>query len=137
MREIKFRAWHFRDKKMTGPFDFHDYAESYALFEEFDSSGLVYPEPREFKEGRAVLLQYTGLKDKNGKEIFEGDIVRVPGGYSGDYLVKEHNEVIAFGDEGWWPEMAFKGMPDHMWPKNVEVIGNIYENQELLTTEGK
>ena len=59
-REIKFRAWDTRQKKMVGDFD----------------SGFNYRWFECQHKDCHVLMQYTGLKDKNGKEIYEGDVVQ-------------------------------------------------------------
>lgn len=77
---------------------------------------------------RYNLMQYTGLKDKNGREIYEGDIVRI-----GDELVEEVKWIA----EGDWladkqPMVGFVSHGTIYKGSPVEVIGNIYENPELL-----
>ena len=67
-----------------------------------------------------VWMQYTGLKDKNGKEIFEGDIIDHP--YKGIKTVFWDESLPGFGSEGTYVSRLTNG----------EVIGNIYENKELL-----
>lgn len=83
----------------------------------------------------AVLMQYTGLKDKNGKEIYEGDVL----GYGDTYEVV-WNETDKFVEGTGWCvkriELNKYGKHDysHLWSMTTlpEVIGNIYENPELL-----
>lgn len=112
-KEIKFRAWQSIENKMWQWKDF----EQYAIFEIFKSI-----EP-------FILMQFTGLKDKNGKEIYEGDIYEVPINivkmyhkhYSEDKYIKE-----VYFDRGTF-------VIDYLdWLDKIEVIGNIYENPELL-----
>jgi len=116
MREIKFRAWDKKEKKMGNP-TLH-FGRPFTMEEFF----------RALKDiGNCELMQYTGLKDKNGKEIYEGDIVKF-----------ESNDCI---DKIMWSEkrlsFVFGGMDLGLIlhsRKNelLIIIGNIYENPELL-----
>lgn len=75
-----------------------------------------------------ILMQYTGLKDKNGKEIYEGDICK-----NGDYESDAHAynyriEEVVYNEK----EASFSGWNFNEDGMTCEVIGNIYENPELL-----
>jgi uncharacterized phage protein (TIGR01671 family) len=79
------------------------------------------------------LMQYTGLKDKNGKEIYEGDILSRKkwglGGYHEDeerYLVESLDYYLDSGEVDYHFGV-------HLWNEYCEVIGNIYENPELIS----
>ena len=92
--------------------------------------------PVELLMGEFDLMQFTGLKDKNGKEIYEGDIIRDGkdgNKYNGRLGVVEYvtNNSVGHPINGFW----YRNSPDEVgtiYPKNVEVIGNIYETPELL-----
>lgn len=74
-------------------------------------------------------LQYTGIVDKNGKQIYEGDILRyrISGDPDRQRPVYFSEELAAFriGPDDYWES-------DRIYPESCEVIGNIYENKELL-----
>ena len=117
MREIKFRAWNVATKKMI------DLKKITPLALNMDTDGLFIP----FSDG-LPLMQFTGLKDKNGKEIYEGDIVRITG--------KVMNRCEEFEVKWFEPAFGKVGHGKIIYPlyqsDEQEVIGNIYENPELL-----
>ncbi len=78
-------------------------------------------------KGDAILLQYTGLKDKNGKDIYEGDVFKyvLDDGF-GD--VTEYTEEVIFNQGSF----DLDNCPLGAFCSDGEVIGNIYENPELL-----
>jgi uncharacterized phage protein (TIGR01671 family) len=114
MKEIKFRAWDKIRKKMYDIIGFIKKGTEIRIWYEIDS--MIYNES--FYEKNLILMQYTGLKEKNGKEIYEGDILKCES-CSTLMVVKWYNESAGFNLA--WTE------------KNIiEIIGNIYENKELL-----
>ena len=124
MREIKFRAFDTKHKRMTD------------LFGMESADGL---NGRVHASKGVVLMQYTGLKDKNGKEIYEGDVLefKETDGQSPKWVVIEYDERIA----GFWanPKFQSKKSSHHKrvdwieWDTSKDkVIGNIWENPTLL-----
>ena len=85
---------------------------------------------RELEERQYELMQSTGLKDKNGKEIFGGDIVEVSKGFTNIicYSVNEGNWKLRPADKQW----ACSYFSNYENTAEWEIIGNIYENPELL-----
>lgn len=125
MRELKFRVW---DK------DDVEYVDGVGdLYLDIVEVGTKVFCIQQICPGRYVIEQYTGLKDKNGKEIYEGDIVEYTTHYYGKE--KRHRKAVEWGE---WYSDDF-GEPHNLGYFNLsecmEVIGNVHENKELL--EGK
>ena len=115
-REIKFRAWHLDDGMLY--FDFDSFQKDY-----HDQYGNI--------------MQFTGLTDKNGKEIYEGDILKCVDEFNENEKVIE----VVFKNGGYcieWDGMFYDGSDITLisWANETgiefEIIGNIYENPELL-----
>ena len=124
MREIKFRAWDVLNKKMLS------WGEVFDLpaWEIFPGT----PEQRAFE-----VMQYTGVNDKNGKEIYEGDIVSVK--YIYDKRTTDRAQVVWREDKAGFGLKSLKGLTNEEYElykitaeHNLEVMGNIYENKELI-----
>jgi len=123
MREIKFRAWDKNKQKMFY-FNMHPketYVDNLVIFGDgswvFQNSELGEDELyTDYTMG--ILMQYTGLKDKQGKEIYEGDIVNNLNPVEGEEVPYKVEWNVCFG--GW-------GL---FYNADYEVIGNIYENPE-------
>ena len=124
MREIKFRAWH-KGKKIIGEVLGIDILHKEIFFSNEDVNCY---EHSDFKD--IELMQYTGLYDKNEKEIYEGDIVKLRANH-GIGVVKYYDEWGAFVIEYIKPRpLAVLGI--NYYKENIEILGNIYENPELL-----
>lgn len=117
-REIKFRAWHkekkfmmdvavidIKSKTVTSYTDYHCHAsDSFIPFDDI------------------VLMECIGLKDKNGKEIYEGDVIIAGWHWDTPHIVEfplDNSDFIEYGLNG----------------KDVEILGNVWENPELIVED--
>ncbi|MFT9040749.1 YopX family protein [Schleiferilactobacillus harbinensis] len=124
MREIKFRAWN-----------------GHNMFNNIQVGAMYLGDL--IADPQWYLMQYTNLKDKNGREIYESDILKVTGEYGESYVAT----VKWFGDED-YPAFDLAGIPAP-WSydanalatifqsgvETCEVIGNIFEDQNLLEAQ--
>ena len=77
-----------------------------------------------------IIMQSTGLKDKNGKEVFVGDIIKCTRGCLHEVYIEKEYGGTYFGG---MPAVYLKGLREgYAWTEHEEIIGNIYENPELL-----
>lgn len=118
-REIKFRAWDKSENQMS--YSDTEFFDDMVAFR-FKHWGIDVDTIDDIE-----LMQYTGLKDKNGKEIYEGDIVK--GGLIIDDDDYAFTDVVTFDDGRF---QCVKCADFDLWHYELEVIGNIYENPELL-----
>lgn len=127
MRELKIRAWHKPYKQMCN-----------VSMLQFDYDGTIcaaviiekpFNDQRLAKIDDLIIEQFTGLEDKNGTEIYEGDILIDDTGEPIEYW------VVKFSEGGFIGECA--GVAEPLFElTNLEVVGNIHKNPELLEERG-
>lgn len=139
---FKFRFWHKPTNKMV---DCYGFNEDFVFGDTLDGVGTVY-NPAKFKD--CILMQSTGLKDKNGKLIYEGDIFKTQEFCRG----KEYYcySVIKYSDGGYYLEGSYvtsgntlkfinydiRNISEDLLESGLfDLVGNIYENPELLEVE--
>jgi uncharacterized phage protein (TIGR01671 family) len=145
---LKFRAWDKKTKKMrevdsvafhnmrsAGDYDKSNLPKVYNLwgFDIIDDKDVICH--REANE--VILEQFTGLRDKNGKEIYEGDILRREEEEPGEFEAEIYYDygIVKWDNSAWWIVFLYSGEDislDDYFSETGEVIGNIHENRELL-----
>ena len=119
----KFRAWLKKEQKMDNEIDHISWLEDelYCI-----GNGITYMVSAE----DLVLMQSTGLRDKNGKEVFVGDIIKCTRGCLHEVYIEKEYGGTYFGG---MPAVYLKDLGEgYAWTEHEEIIGNVYENSELL-----
>ena len=119
----RFRAWLKKKQEMDNEIDHISWLEDelYCI-----GDGITYMVSAE----DLVLMQSTGLKDKNGKEVFVGDIIKCTRGCLHEVYIEKEYGGTYFGG---MPAVYLKDLREgYAWTEHEEIIGNIYENRDLL-----
>lgn len=130
----RFRAWDVLAEEMINEMLLISYVRKEIVGKYRNGTTSV---PLKFEDDRngkdVVLMQSTGLKDKNGQEVFVGDIIKCTRGCPHEvYLEKEYGGTYIGG----MPAVYLKGLlSGYAWTGDEEIIGNIYENPELLEVD--
>ena len=130
-RLFKFRAWVKEQNRMIKVFGFNEHL----VFEQTWDSPSIKENIFEIED--CHIMQFTGLIDKNGTEIYEGDIIKRVIGYQGNEnisfdLISFHG--AHFSATRFSPDLRTEGFLGNWTFHTMEVIGNYFENHELLQT---
>lgn len=124
MREFKIKAWLKKEKKMVAiigidfNYEYIRYTEDSNLFNENYKTA-------EFKD--IELLQFTGLKDNGGQELYEADVIKFNDGIDDIY------GLISYDDENGAYRVSYENITEHLSERegDFEIVGNIFENPDL------
>jgi len=141
-REIKFRAFYKEENCM-----FYSCEVLEWVIWEFSCGEIkvvvqeLGTEEKEWNVKDVPIMQYTGLTDKNGKEIYEGDVVTIPQDMAEAFGIKEKKGAVYFTRGCFYAaedsSASMTNLALYTGEYTGKVIGNIYENPELLTKENK
>lgn len=120
MRELKFRAW---DRALSEMID--DIQDN-----QFINGDLVMGFGDYLSDSRYSVMQYTGLKDKNGNHLYEGDIIRQE---TEIIILSIDYGVVYFDEEDLWFKLkVFKNNASYRLFGDITILGNIHQNPELM-----
>lgn len=123
MRKHKFIAWDLIGKVMINGFAISSSGEIMFTKKRAPDGKYKYSEVEGYGNDRFIIREYTGLKDKNGKEIYEFDIIALEG--------SDTPKIMEYNRGSFLLDCIYTGAEVY----RMEVIGNIYENPELLETK--
>ena len=131
MNKFKFKAWDIKNKKMldVSSIVFYDDEDSEKDLGGYVTFDLMGQPDLEFNK-QCILIPYTGFKDKNQKKIYEGNIVKSNNEFKHKWVVEFRNG--SFLCKCIHSPRAFQSLYRRSKSKSLEIIGNIYENPEML-----
>lgn len=125
-REIKFKAWDEKEKKMFSPSSISWKDDVMWICDNHGENKLEY----ELVNPSALLMQYTGFKEREEKEIWESDIARIWDSSTSNY---EYHPIVFQNGSFYLTSPLFSTLEDAIkYSLDFEIVGNIYENPELL-----
>ena len=124
MKELKIKAWLKKEKKMVAIIGI-DFNYEYIRYTEDDNLFNENYKTAEFKN--IELLQFTGLKDNGGQELYEADVIKFNDGIDDIY------GLISYDDEDGTYRVSYENITEHLSERegDFEIVGNIFENPDL------
>ena len=124
MKKFKMKAWLMKEKKMVSIIGI-DFNYEYIRYTEDDNLFNENYKTAEFKN--IELLQFTGLKDNGGQELYEADIIKFNDGIDDIY------GLISYDDEDGTYRVSYENITEHLSERegDFEIVGNIFENPDL------
>lgn len=124
MKELKIKAWLKKEKKMVSIIGI-DFNYEYIRYTEDDNLFNSDYKVAEFKD--IELLQFTGLKDNGGQELYEADVIKFNDGVDDIY------GLISYDDEDGTYRVSYENITEHLSERegDFEIVGNIFENPDL------
>ena len=124
MKELKIKAWLKKEKKMVSIIGI-DFNYEYIRYTEDDNLFNENYKTAEFKN--IELLQFTGLKDNGGQELYEADVIKFNDGIDDIY------GLISYDDEDGAYRVSYENITEHLLERegDFEIVGNIFENPDL------
>lgn len=124
MKELKIKAWLKKEKKMVSIIGI-DFNYEYIRYTEDDNLFNSDYKTAEFKD--IELLQFSGVKDKAGQELYEADVIKFNDGIDDIY------GLISYDDEDGAYRVSYENITEHLLERegDFEIVGNIFENPDL------